>query len=86
MVGPFLKSDLPFRYYKTPTYGFIGDVYTRPGYRGRGYAKRLSQHVLAWLQARGVRMVRLLASEAGRPLYEALGFHPSGEMVLHFNP
>ena len=27
MVGAFLKSDLPFRYYKTPLYGFIGDVY-----------------------------------------------------------
>ena len=86
MVGAFLQSDLPFRYYKTPLYGFIGDVYTRPGYRERGYAKRLSKHVLVWLQARGVSMVRLLASEAGRPLYEALGFHPSDEMVLHFKP
>lgn len=84
MVGAFLKSDLPFCYYKTPVYGFIGDVYTRAEYRERGFARSLNEQALAWLKARGVRMVRLLASEAGRPLYDALGFKPSVEMVLYF--
>jgi GNAT superfamily N-acetyltransferase len=85
MTGAFLKSDLPFSYYKTPVYGFIGDVYTRPIHRGQGFARRLNQHALGWLKTRGASMVRLLATEAGRPLYEALGFKPSGEMVLYFD-
>ncbi|MCP4340042.1 MAG: GNAT family N-acetyltransferase, partial [Desulfobulbaceae bacterium] len=35
-VGAFVKSDLPYRYYKHPTYGFIGDVYTVPDSRNIG--------------------------------------------------
>jgi len=82
MVGAFIKSDLPFRYFAPPYYGFIGDVFTEPDFRGQGLAMSLSRQALTWLQAKGVTMVRLLASEAGRPLYEKLGFRPSDEMVL----
>lgn len=81
-VGSFLKTDLPFRYFNPPRYGFIGDVYTVPEYRGRGLSRRLNEEALRWLQGQGVSMVRLLASEAGRGLYERLGFKPSDEMVL----
>lgn len=81
-AGAFLKSDVPFRYFRLPSYGFVGDVYTEPNFRGQGYAKLLSESVLLWLRSRGVRMVRLLASEAGRSLYGKLGFVPSDEMVL----
>lgn len=82
IAGAFLKSDVPFRYFANPVYGFIGDVYTSPGFRGKGFSTQLNQLALEWLRAQGVAMVRLLASEAGRPLYEKLGFIPSDEMVL----
>lgn len=85
MAGAFLKSDLPFRYYKTPVYGFLGDVYTQPSYRHQGLAKHLNKQALTWLHAQGVTMVRLLATNAARPIYESLGFQPSDEMVLHLN-
>lgn len=83
-VGAFLKTDLPFRYFVPPHYGFIGDVYTEPAYRGRGFARILNEDAIAWLRKQGVTMIRLLASEAGRPLYEKLGFKPSDEMVLKY--
>jgi len=82
MAGAFLKSDIPYRYFSVPQYGFIGDVYTAEGFRRRGLAKHLSELALCWLGSKDVRMVRLLASEAGRPLYEKLGFTASDEMVL----
>lgn len=81
-AGAFLKSDLPFRYFQVPVYGFIGDVFTEPAFRARGIAKALNEKALAWLRLKGVSMVRLLASEAGRPLYAKLGFVASDEMVL----
>lgn len=83
MVGAFLKSDLPFRYFNYDTYGFIGDVYTEPSFRNRGIATRLSREALTWLKGMKVEMVRLLATNAGHPIYEKLGFHPSDEMVLY---
>ena len=82
-AGAFLKADIPFRYFRSSTYGFVGDVYTEPGFRGQGLARLLSERVLDWLEARGVCMVRLLASEAGRSLYTKLGFKASDEMVRH---
>lgn len=82
MAGAFLKSDVPFRYFVKPTYGFIGDVYTDSTFRRRGLAGRLNKLALDWVASRDVTMVRLLASDAGRPLYERLGFVRSDEMVL----
>ncbi|MBY0521887.1 MAG: GNAT family N-acetyltransferase [Gemmataceae bacterium] len=42
--------------------------------RGQGVGKALLGHVLAYLQERVVRTVRLDATPVGRPLYEKLGF------------
>jgi GNAT superfamily N-acetyltransferase len=82
MAGAFLKSDIPFRYFANPTYGFIGDVYTSAHLRRRGLAKHLNELALEWLRTQNVSMVRLLASVEGRALYQKLGFVPSDEMVL----
>lgn len=49
--------------------------------RGRGIGTALMQHVLAWLDARGVASVRLDATPLGRPVYEKLGF--AAEFTLH---
>lgn len=81
-AGAFLKRDIPFCFYKIPFYGFIGDVYTLPQHRRRGYAGRLAREAIGWLRERDVYMIRLLATEQGRKIYEKLGFRPSDEMVL----
>src|SRR5713226_2659997 len=54
---------------------WIGMVLVRPDHRGRGLARGLMEHCLAWLAARHVRQVKLDATDMGRPLYQKLGFH-----------
>jgi len=84
VVGAFIKSDIPFRYFSKGNYGFIGDVYTIPTHRNIGISTRLNEEALSWLRDYGVNFVRLLASDAGRPIYERLGFSPDADMVLNF--
>ncbi|WP_339095186.1 GNAT family N-acetyltransferase [Deinococcus sp. VB142] len=62
--------------------GYVMNVYVRPDRRGRGLARRLLERVLEECEARGVTLVSLHASEAGRPLYEQLGFKPTNELKL----
>lgn len=81
-AGAFLKSDIPYCFYEPDRYGFIGDVYVMPEYRNRGYARRLTEEAISWLQAGEVKTIRLLASPDGRHLYETMGFKPTHEMEL----
>ena len=85
MVGAFIKSDIPFRYFANSQYGFVGDVYTIPTHRNLGISMKLNKEALNWLRDYGVDSVRLLASDAGRPIYEQLGFSPDLAMVLNFS-
>ncbi|AAF10251.1 GNAT family N-acetyltransferase [Deinococcus radiodurans] len=62
--------------------GYVMNVYVRPDQRGQGLARRLLERVLDECAAHGVTQVSLHASEAGRPLYEKLGFKPTNEMKL----
>jgi hypothetical protein len=50
-------------------------VLTDPAYRGRGYATRLLNAAIEWLQDR-VETIKLDATELGEPLYAKLGFLP----------
>ncbi|MOA66485.1 hypothetical protein D3C78_1932620 [compost metagenome] len=43
VTGAFIKDEIPYCFYKTPFYGFIGDVYVKEDQRRKGYAKRLTQ-------------------------------------------
>lgn len=60
----------------------IVNVYTEPEFRGQGLARRLMLTILDWLKEQGFRMTALHASEAGRHLYETLGFRATNEMQL----
>ncbi len=53
---------------------WIGMVLVAPAFRGRGLARGLMEHALEWLDRRGVRQVKLDATDMGRPLYVKLGF------------
>ena len=52
---------------------WIGMVLTHPEYRGRGFARALMEHALAYLDER-VDWIKLDATDMGRPLYQKLGF------------
>jgi len=61
---------------------WILNMYTEPEARRCGVARRLMEAMIEWCRARGLGMVSLHASRAGRPLYETMGFQPTNEMSL----
>ncbi len=65
-----------------PRRAWIVNMFTEPDARGRGFARRLVETMLEWCRAGGLPTVYLHASDAGRPLYESLGFIPNNEMKL----
>jgi GNAT superfamily N-acetyltransferase len=56
------------------TVGWVAMMLVDERHRGRGIGRRLMERALEYLDARGVRSVRLDATPLGRPLYESLGF------------
>lgn len=65
-----------------PLRAYMLNVYTEHKYRNHGLAHRLTQTIIAWCKDNGHRLLVLHASEAGRPVYESLGFQLSSEMKL----
>jgi GNAT superfamily N-acetyltransferase len=57
-----------------PPTGWVHGIVVRPEHQRRGLGARLTEAAIAWLRARSVGTVQLLATEAGRPVYERLGF------------
>lgn len=60
----------------------IINVYTEPEVRQQGLARQLMLLMIQWLREQGLSSVVLHASDAGRHLYETLGFVPTNEMRL----
>lgn len=58
----------------------LGMVGVAPAMQGQGIGRKLMEMVLDWL---GNRAVALYATEAGQPLYRALGFMPTGRARQH---
>ncbi|MEW1862039.1 GNAT family N-acetyltransferase [Streptomyces sp. NBC_00669] len=55
-------------------FGFIFNVCTDPEYRGRGYARAVTEALLDWFAANGVTRVDLHATPEAEHLYRELGF------------
>lgn len=56
--------------------GTLLNVFTYPPYRRQGIATRIISLLMEEAAKLGVSSIELLATEAGRPVYEKLGFHP----------
>lgn len=54
--------------------GWVHGIVVRPERQRTGLGARLTETAIAWLRARSVASVLLLATDAGRPVYERLGF------------
>lgn len=63
-------------------WALLHNVYVLPEFRRRGLARRLVETARDWCKAEGFTRLSLNASQAGRPLYEAMGFHPTNQMSL----
>ena len=62
---------------------YILNVYTLPEHRGRGIATALTERVLEWCEAEGIRKISLHATEGGARIYRRFGFEAdSRAMVL----
>jgi GNAT superfamily N-acetyltransferase len=68
-----------------PRRAWVVNVYSEPGYRRCGLARRLMQAAIDWARGEGFRILSLHASGAGRPLYQSLGFEPTNEMRLRLD-
>ena len=55
------------------------NVYTAPAFRRQGLARQLVTALMDEAKERGVTEISLDATEAGKPLYEALGFRANDE-------
>jgi GNAT superfamily N-acetyltransferase len=65
-----------------PRRAWILNMYTEPHFRRRGFAKAIVETIVGWCRGQGFASVSLHASDAGRHLYEGLGFTPTNEMHL----
>lgn len=63
--------------------GTVLNVYTEPEWRQRGVASLLMQRVIRWSRDEGLDGLTLHAANAGRALYEKLGFVGTNEMRLN---
>ena len=54
--------------------GTVLNVYTKPDYRKKGYAKKLITTMLEDAKAEGVSVIELKATEDGYSLYKSVGF------------
>jgi len=65
--------------------GYLLNVFVEPEYRKRGLAHELVERCMAEARRRGIRVVTLHSSQAGRSIYERVGFNPTNEM-MHTEP
>ena len=63
-------------------HAIIINVFTEPPWRRQGVAVLLLQRIIDWARAERLDCLVLHASEAGRSLYERLGFVGTNEMRL----
>src|SRR5262249_10945725 len=80
--GGWVMDWPPHTLHLEPRGGYILNVYVAPDFRRRGLARMLTLAALDWCRANGIGYVALHASEAGRPVYDGLGFKPTNEMSL----
>jgi GNAT superfamily N-acetyltransferase len=59
-------------------------MYTEKGYRNQKYAQKIVARVVTYCQENGIKRVVLNASDAGKPIYEKLGFVSSPQTMKLF--
>lgn len=74
-AGGLIRYDYPWPLSSEKAkVGWVVSVYTEVEHRKRGLALKIVDEVTRWLEAQQVAMVRLWASQHGKPTYEKLGF------------
>ncbi|SIQ21104.1 GNAT family N-acetyltransferase [Chryseobacterium sp. RU33C] len=66
-------------YYRFKEYVYLGFMYVKPEYRGKGINKVITDELIAWAKSRGINEVRLevyAQNESAIKAYEKAGFEP----------
>ena len=61
---------------------YLMSIYTEEAFRKKGAARLIVQSAIDWCKEHGYSTITLHSSEAGFPLYTALGFKPTSEMRI----
>jgi GNAT superfamily N-acetyltransferase len=72
----------PGPHYPGDRVAFVYNVYTEPGHRRAGLARRLMDAIHQWCRDAGIRSVALNASRDGQPLYESMGYGLSASPMM----
>jgi len=63
---------------------YLHSVYTEKEYRNKNFASRIVQQALQYCRDNGIRRISLNASEAGKTIYQKIGFRSSPETMRLF--
>ena len=61
---------------------YLHSIYTEKSHRDKGCAQRIVHDIIGRCKSLGIKRVILNASEAGRPIYEKIGFRPSTNTMM----
>lgn len=63
---------------ENPTYmeAYVHSVYTEKEHRGNKLSTRIINEAISFCREKGISKIFLKASDAGKPVYDALGFEP----------
>jgi GNAT superfamily N-acetyltransferase len=81
-AGLWIMEWVPHALDQSTQRGNILNVYCDPEYETQGVTRRLLIQVLDYCRDNGIRTLIVNPGDAIRPLYEALGFRPTGEMKI----
>lgn len=85
-AGGLVRHDYAWPLSKEPVkVGWVVSVYTEAEHRKQGLAYTVVNEVCQWLQEKEVTMIRLWASQQGKPTYTKLGFETSSFMEKFLN-
>ena len=74
----------PSYFNPTGNRGYILNMYTRSGMRGKGLARQMLDRLLDEARTRNVRHLFLISSEMGKPLYKKFGFKENDIYMEYF--
>ncbi|MFA6448702.1 MAG: GNAT family N-acetyltransferase [bacterium] len=63
---------------------YLHTMYTEPQYRGNHLAGMIVQKAIGYCKSIGLKRIFLVASDAGKPVYEKIGFVSSPETMRYF--
>jgi GNAT superfamily N-acetyltransferase len=63
---------------------YLHSMYSEKAYRNKNFANRIVKEALQYCKANEIKRVILTASQAGKPIYEKIGFASSPETMRIF--